>query len=335
MIVDTSNKTVTAQGGAVWRDVDEAAGEHDLAAVGGTVNHTGVGGLTLGGGYGWLSGQYGLTIDNLLSCTMVLADGSVEKASESENPGLFWAVRGAGQCFGVAADLTFRAHDQKNQIWAGQMVFPADERLEAIVEFGNSLVATTDGNSALIMGITAPPFLKGPAAITTVFYNGAKEEAEKLFAPLIALNPIKNTTAEMPYCKMNGVMNHAVDYGGRKLSKGASFVTPLRPSFVRDLVDELRHFHHEVEGTRKTILLFEFFNTAQWCKIPKTAMSFANRGNHQNAMIGPFWSDEASDSACRRWARHMAQQFNTELELVRKERGLEEIGEYGNYDGML
>ena len=99
--IDPLTKTAKVQGGCIWQDVDDAAGDYGLAMVGGTVNHTGVGGLTLGGGYGWLSGRYGLTIDSLLQVQIVLADGSIKTASKDENPDLFWAVRGAGHAFGV------------------------------------------------------------------------------------------------------------------------------------------------------------------------------------------------------------------------------------------
>lgn len=99
--VDTGAKTVAFGGGCKWKEVDEECAEHGLATVGGTVNHTGVGGLTLGGGYGWLSSKHGLTIDNLVGVELVLADGRIVNASDSENQDLFWAVRGAGQNFGV------------------------------------------------------------------------------------------------------------------------------------------------------------------------------------------------------------------------------------------
>lgn len=92
--VDPKSKTITAEGGCNWQDVDEAGQKHGLATVGGTVNHTGIGGLTLGGGYGWLSGKYGLTVDVLLSAKVVLADGRLVTASETENEDLFWAIRG-------------------------------------------------------------------------------------------------------------------------------------------------------------------------------------------------------------------------------------------------
>ena len=95
--IDPEAQTITAEGGTIWEDVDSAAAKHGLATVGGTVNHTGVGGLTLGGGYGYLTGKYGLTIDNLLSVEVVLASGEAVTASKDTNADLFWAVRGAGQ----------------------------------------------------------------------------------------------------------------------------------------------------------------------------------------------------------------------------------------------
>ena len=108
VIVDPDTKTVTAQGGALWADVDKAAEEHGLAVVGGTVNTTGVGGLTLGGGYGYLVGKYGLVIDNLLEVELVLADGKTITASRHKNSQLFWAIRGAGASIGAILSFIFQ-----------------------------------------------------------------------------------------------------------------------------------------------------------------------------------------------------------------------------------
>ena len=331
---------VTVGGGAVWKDVDEALGEQNLATVGGTVNHTGVGGLTLGGGYGWLSGKYGLAIDNLVEVTMVLGDGSIKKTSNrpDEYPDLFWAVRGAGASFGVAADFTFRAHVQTTPVWAGQLIFPAEEKADSIIQFANSFIETTDGNSAMIVGITAPPMLKGSLGMgVTVFHNGSATVAKKIFQPLLDLQPIINTVQERPYSEVNGMMNHAVEYGGRKLSKGATFLTPIQPTFVRRLMSELKNFHSQLPETKKTIILLEFFHSAEWCRLDRTATAFANRGDHQNAMIGPFWSDGNQDATCRQWARSTAALFRTELLRQAAQHGdgnssVENISEYGNYD---
>lgn len=337
--VSANEKTINVQGGATWKDVDEVAAEHGLATVGGTVNHTGVGGLTLGGGYGWLSGRYGLAIDCLLKLEMVLADGSIKSVSKDKHPDLFWAAKGAGQCFGVAVELTFQAYEQKNPIWAGQMIFPASKNLDSVLTFANQLVQVSDGDSGMVMGISAPPFLEGLAIIATVFYNGPEEEAKTFFKPLLDLKPIKNTTSTRPYCEMNAVMNHAVGYGGRKLSKGAAFVTPIDPNFVRSLMADLQRLHQNVPNTTKTIILMEFFSPNQWCRIAQDATAFANRGRHQNIMFGPFWEDEKYDTACGLWAQEVAKRCRIELDRMRRHvvnpDEVDSILEYGNYDCNL
>ncbi|OGM47239.1 hypothetical protein ABOM_003993 [Aspergillus bombycis] len=337
--VDSTTNLVRVQGGCIWKDVDDAAFDSGLAAVGGTVNHTGVAGLTLGGGYGWLSGRYGLVIDNLRAVQMVLADGTITTASEENQPDLFWAVRGAGHAFGVAVEFTFQAHEQKNPVWAGQMAFPID-KLHAIITFANSLVSTTDGDSGLIMGITAPPFTNHkPAVITNVFHNGPTTEALSIFQPLLDLQPIINSTKERPYNEVNGMMNHAVDYGGRKLSKSAVFQTPLRPEFVSDIIlPELERFHATVPGGTRSIFLFEFFKSDRWCEYSTADMSFANRGPHQNVMVGPFWDRAEDDQAARNWSQAVSELAWLEIERNQIDNGPAAkpapTTEYGNYDHL-
>ena len=335
--VDVPTKTVKAQGGYIWEDVDEATAEHGLAVVGGTVNHTGVGGLTLGGGYGWLSGRHGLTIDSLLSVQIVLADESIKMASADENADLFWAVRGAGHCFGVVAEFNFQAFEQKHAIWAGQLLFPASQKLDRVVAFANQFLETTNGDSGMVLGITQPPFMQEVAIATTLFHNGSQAEAEVVFKGLLELEPLRNTTQERPYSKMNSMMNHFVPYGGRKLSKGACFVPLLSADFVLTLIKGLQDLHSKVPGSLRSILLFEFLKPDVWCRVPGDATAFANRGKQMNLMIGPFWSEAKDDGMVRVWAREIARLSREELERVKDEAGrpawMERIGEYGNYDG--
>ena len=122
--VDPEKKVVHAGGGAVWQTVDRAAIAHGFATPGGTVNHTGVGGLILAGGYGWLSGQHGLSIDNLAQATVVIADGSVLTASPTSHPDLFWGIRGGGGNFGIVTEFVLKVHPQRKTVFAGSVIFP-------------------------------------------------------------------------------------------------------------------------------------------------------------------------------------------------------------------
>lgn len=122
--VDPEKKLVYVGGGALWGTVDKAVIAHGLATPGGTVNHTGVGGLILGGGYGWLSGQHGLVIDNLAQATVVIADGSIVTASDSSHPDLFWGIRGGGCNFGIVTEFVLRLHPQRKTVCAGMIIFP-------------------------------------------------------------------------------------------------------------------------------------------------------------------------------------------------------------------
>lgn len=336
--VNEADMTFTAGGGCIWKDVDEGAAKYGLAGVGGTINHTGVGGLSCAGGYGWLTGRYGLTIDNVLAAEVVLADGSIVEASEKSNPDLYWAIRGAGHCFGVITRFTFRAHRQTTPIWAGQMVFSAAEHLDAVINFANELTAKGNPDVGMLMGITAPPFVRGPALVVTAFVNGSKSEGEAIFGPLLALSPIKNNCEERPYCTMNGIMNHAVDYGGRKISQGVAYTLPLQPDFIRGIVEELSFLHQEIPATRRSILLFEFYQNGEFLKVPTEATAFGYRGKHQNALIAPYWDDAKDDEKCVRWLSHMVELFRGELTRVGAQTGevaeMAAIGTYANYDGL-
>lgn len=133
--VNPQAETITFGGGCTWEDVNGALWEHGLATVGGTVADTGVGGLILCGGYGYLTGRHGLALDCLLSCEVVLANGEIVIASKDENADLFWALRGAGPNFGIVTSFTSQAYPQ-GDCWAGFLAFPP-EKLDALIEFGN------------------------------------------------------------------------------------------------------------------------------------------------------------------------------------------------------
>ena len=147
--VDPAARTVRVQGGATWGAVDAATHEHGLALPSGIFSTTGVGGLTLGGGHGYLSRKYGLTIDNLLAAEVVLTDGRVVTASETEHPDLFWALRGGGGNFGVVTSFVFRCHPVTNVI-AGPTLWPVEATAEVLSWYRDFMPGPERGSLRLL-----------------------------------------------------------------------------------------------------------------------------------------------------------------------------------------
>jgi FAD/FMN-containing dehydrogenase len=193
--VDPENRTVRVEGGCLWGEVDAATHPFGLATPSGFISSTGVGGLTLGGGIGYLSRTHGLTIDNLLGVEMVLADGSVVTASETEHADLFWAVRGGGGNFGVVTTFVFRLHPV-GTVYGGPMFWPIEQAGD-VLKFWRDFIADApediNGWFAFVTVPPAPPFpeqyqLKKMCAIVWC-YTGPLDEAEERFKAIRAFSP--------------------------------------------------------------------------------------------------------------------------------------------------
>lgn len=286
--VDPSAKTIKAEGGTIWEDVDVEAAKYGLASVGGTVNHTGVGGLTLGGGYGFLTGQYGLTIDNLLSVEIVLASGEQVVASETSHPELFWGIRGAGHNFGVVTAFVFQGYEQKNDVFAGPLVF-LPHQIPEIVAFANKFHETNPTKQALLWAFTAPPPQNAPVVMVIPFHNGPDEEAKEIFADLFAIGPVANMTSMIPYVKLNSLMNEAAAFGGRKMFGGGAFKCPLDPNFIQSLHAEFTGFVNSHDRLGESMMLFEMIPYGEVKKVPTDKMVFSNRGDYYNVATMFKW----------------------------------------------
>jgi hypothetical protein len=348
--VDVEGRTIKVGGGAVWGDVDEALAPYGLAAVGGTVSDTGVGGLTFGGGFGWLTVKHGLVVDNLISCTVVLADGSIVKASADENEDLFWALRGAGQNFGVGIEFVFRTHET-GDMWAGFMMFaPTPDIINKAVEACNNIFTPdADGNTqatgkaASALGFVRPPPAGGQILFfVAAVYHGSEEDGKELFKGIVALEPLMSTMAMMPYAKANKLMDLPI--GARVSIKGAGFELPIRSDFVVSVLEAYTKFTNETPDAVGSQIMWELLDPTKIVKVTNSEMAFANRGRHFNAAVAPLWWDEKNDQSCRQWSRDVALLFKKELQRGGAETGESKDGwigkrgshgatmVYGNYD---
>ncbi|MCW5717946.1 MAG: FAD-binding oxidoreductase [Bauldia sp.] len=211
--VDPTGMTATVGGGATMKDLDGATQRHGLATTGGRVSTTGVGGFTLGGGGGWLDRKFGLACDNLVSVDLVTADGAFVTASERENPELFWALHGGGGNFGVATSFTLRLYPLGNVTVA--MLFWAADRGPAVLRAYRDFIESAPdevGGGAIFLTAPAmdavPAGLTGQLALLTLLvYAGSETEAQKAFAPLLALRPDGQSVAEMPYADMQAMLD--------------------------------------------------------------------------------------------------------------------------------
>lgn len=202
--VNTADNTVHVGGGNTLNELDHATHAFGLAVPGGILSTTGIGGLTLGGGVGYLSRKYGLTIDNLLEVDMVLADGSFVTANETQNADLFWAIRGGGGNFGIVTSFKFQAHPVK-VIYGGPTFWPI-EQTEEIMEWYHDFIhnATEDLNGFVatleIPGPPFPPNLHNEKLCAVVWcYTGDLKNAEEVFKPVREKNPIFELVGEMPF----------------------------------------------------------------------------------------------------------------------------------------
>nr|WP_321243425.1 FAD-binding oxidoreductase [uncultured Psychroserpens sp.] len=248
--VDTSNNTVKVGGGNIWNEVDEATHPFGLAIPSGMISTTGVGGLTLGGGVGYLTRKYGLTIDNLLEAEMVLADGTFVTVNATENIDLFWAIRGGGGNFGVVTSFTFQAHPVKMLI-GGPTLWPI-ERVEEIMAWYDTFIQeTTEDLNGFIATMVIPesPFpaeLHNKKFCGIVWcYVGDPNKFEALFKEVLDLNPVFAHVGDMPYPALQTMFDGL-------LPPGLQWY--WRADFFNDLGPEVRAQHLKFGSAIPTVL---------------------------------------------------------------------------------
>ena len=218
--VDPRREIVRVGGGALLGEMDAATQEHGLAVPGGQISHTGVGGLTLGGGLGWLMRRHGLTIDSLRAADAVLADGRIVRASPDEHPALFWALRGGGGDFAVVTRFEFRAHRVGPTVLAGMLVYPWKRAAEALRAGRDLMDEAPEELGMFAVLLTAPPAdpfpreLQGrPVVVLSVAWSGDLAEGERVLAPLRANPPALDLVGPMPYVALQSMLDATAPHG--------------------------------------------------------------------------------------------------------------------------
>ncbi len=288
--VSAESRTVRAAGGAWGAHVDAAAQQHALATPLGQISNTGIAGLTLGGGFGWLSRRFGLACDNLLSAELITADGKVRRVSEHDEPDLFWAIRGGGGNFGVATSFEYRLHPLNPTVVAGHVDFPAAQLKDAI-EFYAGLI--THAPRELSVDLSLAPNEDGVAgAQIYAVYSGDPRNAAKVLGPLQSFGkPIKNTIKQQSYLVVQTWFDPPPIDPRHHYLKGG-FVREYPAGLISLLAEE-------VGREAGAEMYFQSANGAV-ADVPRAAAAFSHRNVIANMMLAGSWKDPAQDAARRK-----------------------------------
>jgi FAD/FMN-containing dehydrogenase len=294
--VDPAKRTVWAQGGVTWKELNRAAAGHGLATTGGVVSSTGIAGLTLGGGEGWLMGKYGLTIDNLLAVELVTADGRIVTASAEQNQDLFWALRGGGGNFGVAASFEYRAHPIST-IYGGLVMHPLSRARDAFGLY-RDLTQTAPDELTLYFNLFADPAApEEKMAAIAACHCGDPEAAEADLRPLRQFGPpAADLIQSMPYPVINTLSDAGYPRGAFNYWKSA-FLSELSDESLEVMLDAIKRCPSPMSGLGIVPYLGAVSRT------DAAATAFAHREPGYSLLIVSQWLDPQETEPNIAWAR--------------------------------
>jgi FAD/FMN-containing dehydrogenase len=302
--VDASKRRATVEGGATLADLDAAAQAHGLATPTGINSTTGVAGLTLGGGFGWLSRKFGMTVDNLESAEVVTANGEVVQTSATEHPDLFWALRGGGGNFGVVTRFEFRLHPVGPDLLTGLIVFPIASAKSVLQKYRAFMTTAPDELTVWVVLRKAPPLPFLPASvhgqgvvILAVIYAGDPKAGEALIEPLKKFGtPVGEHIGVQPYAAWQQAFDPLLTPGARNYWKSHNFI---------DLKDELLDKVIEYVGKLPSPECEIFFGAigAATTRMAPDATAYAHRDARYVMNVHGRWREAADDQRCIAWAR--------------------------------
>jgi len=295
--VDPKNRTARAQGGVTWNEFNRETQLHGLATTGGVVSTTGIAGLTLGGGLGWLMGKHGLALDNLLSAELIMADGRILTASSDDNADLFWALRGAGGNFGVVTSFEYRLHPVGPVVTGGLIAYPFSAAWDVLRCFRDVTASLPDEFTVFAALTHAPDGSGTKLAALAVCHCGPLSAGESAARPIKKFGtPVIDAIGPMPYSQVNSMLDAAFPRGALNYWK-SNFLSSLSDEAIGTMIDcfarcptplgqlSLEHFHGAVT------------------RVGVTDTAFPHRAPGYNLLVLSEWLNPKDTHACIAWAR--------------------------------
>lgn len=294
--VDPAARTAVVQTGALWREVDRETQRYGLATPGGLVSNTGVAGLTLGGGLGWLMGKFGLTIDNVEGFDLVTADGELVRVTDAEQPDLFWALRGGGGNFGVVSSIDYRLHEHGPLVYGGMIAYPLDQGRDVLRFFREFSADMPDAAECYGVVLTLPDL--GPAVAVLVGYNGDPAEGAAFFEPFLKHgSPALAEAGPMPHVARQQMVDEGNVEHGRGRYWKSGYTTALSDEFLETALETGRSF------TSPETALFIFRVHGAATRVADDATAFANRFAKWDLNLITQWSAGSDPAPHKDWAR--------------------------------
>ncbi len=294
MRVDPGKRTARAEAGLTWGEFDRETQAFGLATTGGAISSTGIAGLTLGGGIGWLQRKYGLTCDNLLSADVVTADGRFLTASETEHPDLFWGLRGGGGNFGIVASFEYRLHPL-GQILAGPVLHPMSAANNAFRFFRDFMDGAPDELSgAFALG----PLPDGGRAVALfLVYAGPPEEGEKVLEPVREFgSPLEDLLGPTSYCDVQQLYDADFPFGVKNYWKSSNMA-----ALSDDVIETMVAFMEAAPSLQPMVFVERLGGAIG--RVPAEATAFGHRDAEYDLVIASIWSGDAEQEAHVDWAR--------------------------------
>ena len=303
--VDPAARTARAEAGVLWGEFDRETQLHGLATVGGIVTHTGIAGLTLGGGIGWLTRKHGATVDNLLSADVVTAEGELLTASGDENPDLFWGIRGGGGNFGVVTSFEYRLHPVGPIVLAGPIFHPLEDAPEVLAFYREFIATAPDELTTIFELSVAPPvpFLPEdvhgkPIVMVGACYAGAPEDGIEVVRPLKEFgNPIVDLLEPKLYTALQSMFDPSVPHGWHRYWKSVEL-----PLLTDDAIDTLVAHASAQTSPKSYCIVFQLGGAL--ARAGEDVTAFSQRDAGLNVNVNAVWTEDDPEGERHiAWAR--------------------------------